>query len=134
MTSSTKGKRATIVGQGCWMMTSASPDYVFTQTDSKSSFFARKEVRRNGCPVRLVTLPCGCGIEGVKFHLQFGFAASALQEPKEILIDKPILLATLFFEITALKRYAAHLKFKKNSIVRTHSTATSAITSFQAPR
>ena len=84
------------VGHGGWLITSASPNYRFTQTFADSSSSARKVVRKKRCRICLITSPCGSELERLNILLRSNSATCALQKPKQINITLPIPLATLF--------------------------------------
>ena len=92
-------EKAKNVGKGRWLITSASPDFLLTKTDMDSSSTTRKVVRKQGCRVCLVTLPCGSELEGPNVHLRSDLATCASQEPKRVNITLPAPLATLFSKL-----------------------------------
>ena len=85
-------EKAVNVGQGNWLITSPSANYIFSQTDTDANTGATTTTRRPGCKVYIVSLPCGNELHGPIIHPRSDFATSATKPPRvrDIIIPAPL--------------------------------------------
>ena len=94
-------EKAANVGQGNWLITSASANYI-SETDTNPNTGATTTTRRTQCKVCIVSLPCGSELQGPNIHLRSDLRTCATQPPRVLDIVLPAPLNCLFSKLHPL--------------------------------
>ena len=95
-------EKAKNVGDGNWLITSATHNYLLTQTDQNQTTREVTTTRKKGCRVCIVTLPCGSELQGPNIHLRSDLATCASKSPQVIDVQLPAPLSYLFSKLPPL--------------------------------
>ena len=95
-------EKAKNVGDGNWLITSATHNYLLTQTDQNQTTREITTTRKKGCCVCIITLPCGSELQGPNIDLRSDLATCASKSPQVIDVKLPAPLSYLFSKLPPL--------------------------------
>ena len=90
------------VGDGIWLSTSATKNYILTQTDHNRITRQVTTTREKGRRVCIVTLPCGSELQGPNIHIRSDLATCASKSPQIVDVKLPAFSSYLVSKLRPL--------------------------------